>query len=196
MHPVDREGTFRGTNVEYGTKEFPTGAVTIKFKAELTELYDAANESWIPWAEYQMEVYGDSFVVKKDGTLNDESVQALVNHAGWDGSFHSVLDATWRPTPCQFSVKAEEYKGKTFYKAAFINGFDDVPGGSMPQLAPDKVKSLDMRFGMQLRALAGNKMRNQAAPAAGTKPPSPPPAAISPTLAAANAHAEAGQIPF
>lgn len=173
MQPVDREGTFRGLIVEYGTKEFTGGTIAIKFRAELTELYDG--EQWHPWSDYQQEVYGDSFVVKKDASINEAAVNSLVNNAGWDGTFASVNDATWRPTPCQFKVVAEEYKGKTYYKVDFINGFDDVPGGGgLPKIDEQKAKGLDARFGSQLRAIAGNKMRNQA-PVAKSGPPAPPP---------------------
>lgn len=175
MQPCDREGTFRGLIVEYGLKEFESGAVAVKFRAELTEVYDIATGEWIPWQEYQMEVQGDAFVVKKDGTLNDTTVNALVNHAGWSGSFHSISDTTWKPTPCQFAVKSEVYNNKTYYKAAFVNGFDDIPGGgALPQLEPAQAKVLDTRFGAQLRALTGNKMRNQAPPPAANKPSAPP----------------------
>lgn len=196
MNPVDRKGTFRGVIAEYGMKEFPSGAVAIKFRAELTEIYDFDNEQWVPWEEYQMEVWGDSFVVKKDGSLNQTSVDALVNHAGWNGSFHAIFDQTWKPTPCQFSVKGEDYQGKTYYKVGFINGFNDEPGGSMPQLDPDKVRGLDAKFGSQLRALTGNKMRNQAPPPATSKPPAPPTSKPSERLVAAQAHAANGEIPF
>jgi hypothetical protein len=173
MQPVDREGVFRGVIAEYGTKEFTGGTIAIKFRAELTELYDG--EQWHPWTDYQQEVYGDSFVVKKDGSINEAAVNSLVNHAGWDGTFASVNDATWKPTPCQFKVVSEEYKGKTYYKVDFINGFDDVPGGGgLPKIDGQKAKGLDARFGSQLRAIAANKMRNQSAPPAGAKPPAPP----------------------
>ena len=174
MQPCDREGVFRGLIREYGIKEFPTGSVAIKFRAELTEIYDFDGEVWNPWADYDMEVFGDCFVVKKDGTLNEAAIRSLVDNAGWDGRFQSVTDATWKPTPCQFSVKRSEHNGNVYYNAAFVNGFDDVPGGSLPKMDEAKVKGLDARFGSQLRALTGNKMRNQAPPPAGAKPPAPP----------------------
>lgn len=192
MIPVDREGSFRGVILEYGIKEFPSGSVSIKFKAELTEIYDFEQEQWLPW-DYDMEVYGDCFVVKKDGNLNEAAIASLVDNAGWDGKFQSITDQTWKPTPCQFSVKKSEHQGKTYFNAAFINGFDDEPGGSLPQMDPVKVKGLDAKFGSQLRALTGNKMRNQAPPPVGNKPPAPP-KQQAPAMAAAQAAGD--DIPF
>lgn len=193
MQPCDREGAFRGNILEYTVKEFPSGAVSIKYRAELTEIWDGQNEEWIPWADYDMEVWGDCFVVKKDGSLNDAAIKSLVNHAGWDGKFTSLAEQTWKPTPCQFSVKKSEYQGTTYYNAAFVNGFDDAPGGSLAPVDPAAAKGLDSRFGAQLRALTGNKMRNQSPPPANAKPPAPPPSKPEP----AKVHAATGDdIPF
>lgn len=194
----DREGVFRGTISEYGLKEFDSGAVAVKFRADLAEIWDAANQAWHPWAEYEMEVFGDAFVVKKDGTLNEASVNSLVKNAGWDGSFHSITDGKWQPTPCQFTVKRSEYNGKTYYNAAFINGFDDIPGGgALPKLDEDKTKSLDKRFASQLRAIAGNKMRNQAVPPPADKPSAPPKPAANATKQRETVPPAAGDdIPF
>jgi hypothetical protein len=191
----DREGSFRGKIVEYGMKEFASGTVAIKFKAELTEIYDFGNKCWEPWGEYQMEVFGDVFVVKKDGTLNEDAIKSLVDNAGWNGSFHSVEDKTWEPVPCQFSVKRSDHNGKTYFNASFINAFDSVPGGTMPKLDEGKVKSLDTRFSAQLRALVGNKMRNQDSPTANSKPPAPPAAKPEAVAAAASKPGDDG-IPF
>lgn len=191
----DRDGAFRGTIQEYGLKEFPSGAVAIKYRADLEEIYNFDTESWHPCSDWDMEVYGDCFVVKKDGSLNTASVSSLVDHAGWDGQFKSIQDATWEPTPCQFSVKRSEYEGKVYFNAAFINGFDDTPGGgALPMLEPAKVSSLDAKFGSAMRVLTANKMRNQTAPPAGAKPPAPPkPAAKEPP----KVHAATGDdIPF
>ena len=72
-------------------------------------------------------------------------------------------------------------QGKVYFNAAFINGFDDTPGGSLPMLEPAKVSSLEAKFGSAMRVLTANKMRNQSAPPAGAKPPAPPkPAAKEP----------------
>ena len=55
----DRDGAFRGTIQEYGLKEFPSGAVAIKYRADLQEIYNFETESWHPCSDWDMEVYGD-----------------------------------------------------------------------------------------------------------------------------------------
>jgi hypothetical protein len=196
MQPCDRDGTFRGVIVEYGLKDFQSGSTAVKYRAELSEMYNFETEQWMPWEEYQMEVYGDQFVVKKDGKLNTNGVNALMNHAGWNGSFDAIHNNRWRPTPCQFKVTAEEYQGKTYYKVAFINGFDDVPGGSMPSLDEKRVKQLDETFTKQLRALGGNQARNEVAPPAGSRPAPPSKSAPPAKREEAPAPATGDDIPF
>jgi hypothetical protein len=165
----DREGTFRAEINDYGMKEQESGAIAVTIKVGLTEIWNG--EAWEPWEEYGMEAYGDIYVVKKDGTLNKLGVQSLIQHAGWDGNFASVVDRMWQPVPCQVVIKANEYEGNTTYKIAFVNDYDRTPG-QLGTIAPDKAKTLQAKFGGELRALAGNAKRNGDAPK--DKPPAPP----------------------
>jgi hypothetical protein len=127
-----------------------------------------------PWREYDMEAFGDVWIVKKDGALNDRQAKALMQHAGWDASLASISEATWKPTPCQVEITHEKYKDQDQFKISWVNDFNRVPGaGALSNVDSDKVKELEARFGSPLRALQGNVRRNTTAPAG--KKPSPPP---------------------
>lgn len=166
----DRDGNFRGRFTEYGVKEQDSGAVAVQVVCALDEYWQ--DGEWFPWAEYDMEAYGDLYVVKKDGSLNHNQVEALVKHAGWDGNFESLAKGTWQPLACQVVVNSDEYKGNVRHRVSFVNGYDAVPGGRVNPLDPAKAKALQAKFGGELRALAGNSQRS-AAPKPGGKPPAP-----------------------
>ena len=174
MQACDRTGHFRAEIIGYGIKKAESGAVAVTLHCKLTENWDEQAEAWVPWVEFDMEVYGDVWVVKKDGSLSDKQAQKLINFCGWNGSFASIADSTWKPTPCQIEVGREDYQGQTYYKIAWVNGFDSTPGqGNLGNVDAGGIKDLEARFGSPLRALAGNAKRNAGA-TNGNKPPAPP----------------------
>jgi hypothetical protein len=180
MVPCDRTGHFRCDVLDYGLKEMESGAVSVALHVLLTEMWDG--ENWQPWREYGMEAFGDIWIIKKDGVLNDRQAKALMQYAGWDASLTSLSEATWKPTACQVEIGHQKYKDEDQYKINWLNDFNRTPGaGALSNVDGDKVKSLEARFGSPLRALQGNVKRN-AAPANGSKPTPPP---KSPAMAGA-----------
>lgn len=193
---VDREGDFQGVIYEYGLREFDSGTVAISIRARLDAMWNG--EEWEDWKQYDVEAFGSLFIIKRNGELNNTQVESLVRSAGWDGTMNSVVHGTWKPTPCQFSIKSEVYKEATQFKIAFVNPFDRVPGGGMGNIDADKAKQLEAKFGASLRAIAGNVKRNtvasgQSAPPA---PPKPNGAWKPPTVQQSVASAAAEDIPF
>jgi len=177
---IDREGVFQGIITEYGLREkSETGTLAVAIKAQLDAMWNG--EGWDDWKEFEMEASGFLYIIKKDGQPNTGQVESLVRHAGWDGALKSLIDGTWQPTPCQFTIKANEYQGKTDYRIDFINELNRVPG-QMSNVTDDKLKALEAKFGAPLRAIAGSAKRN-AAPAADAKMPKPKKAAPAPTPA-------------
>lgn len=194
MQACDREGAFRAVISDYGLKEMESGAVAVAIKARLTDFWDAANGEWIPWEQYEMEVEGDIWIVKKDGGgVNQNGAESLMRHAGWDGSLESISNATWQPTACQVVVKRDEYKGNVRYKIAFVNALDRTPGG-LSNVDPAKVRELETRYGAQFRAIGGNIKRN--APPAVGRPASPPASAAPPRPPEPAAASSNDKIPF
>lgn len=191
MQPCDRAGNFRANILEYGLKEMDSGAVAVSLHVKLTELFD--NGEWHEWEQFDMECFGDVWIIKKDGSINDKASESLIKHAGWDGNIDSITGETWKPTPCQVVVNKEEYQGRTSYKVAFINDHSRTPG-QMSNVTPEKAKELQNRFGSQLRALVGNVKRNQAP--TGSRPSAPPAPAVVRNPHPASAAAVANDIPF
>jgi hypothetical protein len=191
MQPVDREGQFKAKIIEYGIRSADSGAVAVSLKAHLTELWH--EDHWVPWAEYQQEATGDVWVVKKDGTVSQDSAENLMRCTGWDGSFTSISGKTWEPTDCQVQISKDEYKGQVRYRINYVNPIDRDPTGSMSVVPDDKIRELENRFGAPLRAIRGNVMRNQPAGNGKSAPPAPPKSATPHPESAA---AQAGGIPF
>jgi hypothetical protein len=182
MVPCDRTGNFRAEILDYGLKQMESGAVAVALHVLLTEMWDG--ENWLQWREYDMEAFGDVWIVKKDGALNDRQAKALINFAGWDASLASIADETWKPTPCQVEIAHDRYKDQDQYKISWVNDFNRVPGaGALSNVDAGKLKELEARFGSPLRALQGNVKRNTASPST-KKPPSPPKAAATAAVAA------------
>jgi hypothetical protein len=181
MSQFQYEADCRVNIVEYALKEMDSGAVAIGIRCQIIEWFGTpeggGDKVWFDWREYGEEVTGDIWIVSgkdKGNKLLEKAIESLVNHAGWDGTLESVSNGTWQPTPCQVSVKKENYKGTDYFKASFVNDYNRTPGALAAGVKPEKAKELQNRFGSQLRAIVGNKMRNQAPPSAGSKPPAPP----------------------
>lgn len=172
---LDREGTFRGQVTEYGCRKTDAGAIQLSVYADIEEQWDPELEQWVDWRQYQVEVYGDLNLVKKNGTVNKIQAQALVNHAGWNGEFTSLSQETWQATPCQFVVKQNTWNDNVRYKIEWINAYDRVPGAFTP-LDADTAKALQNKLGGEMRALIGNVTRQKQKPAGA--PAAPPKASV------------------
>ena len=176
---IDREGTFRGTIIEYSLFDRTSGGLALIVTASLKEAWDAENQAWEDWAEYDVQASGFLTLVTKEGKLNRKQTEALIKHTGWDGAFTSIDDESWQPTPCQFVIRENNYQGVKTFQIAFINGHDDEPGGKQ-RLTPERLKALSSQFGSDLRAIAGNVKRQESTPT-GT-PPAPPKKAEAPPM--------------
>jgi hypothetical protein len=183
MPACDRAGHFLAEIIEYGLQQATDAqskSVGVTFRVLLTQMWDG--EKWIDWRQYEMDAYGTSWIVKKDGTVNDRAVEDLCKHCGWDGALSSIAEFTWKATPCRVEVKEDTYKGETRYRVEWINSFDSIPGGGMGNVDSDKLKELETRFGPALRAVTANVRRNQPAPN-GSRPSAPPKPPAAPAMA-------------
>lgn len=164
---IDREGIFRVRAETWKVRRADNSkSVAISFRFAILEQLDG--QEWHDWGQYGgYFVYGDFYVVKKDGTVNAKAVEQLSQSLGWDGSLRTV--ATCAPPDVVVQVKVEEniYNGRTTYRAAWMNPGDFVPTGGGED--EDSVRELDALFGSQLRAAA---VGSGAKPAG--RPPAPP----------------------
>jgi len=162
-NPLEWEGVCRGVIVEHGLFEADSGAEAVNVVADIHDYYDTGltpDGTPIGWencrnSEYQVE--GSIWIIKKDGTINQSQAKSLMQFAGWDGDL-AALDS-WRPTPCSFTIQKDTYRETIRYRIAWINGYDDTPGGGLTNVSPDRAKELQGRYGSQFRALAGNVTR-------------------------------------
>lgn len=187
---ADREGSFKAQIIDYGMKKAESGAIAVTLKVKLMAMWDPETQSWLPWSDYDMEAWGDLYVVKKDSTLNETACKSLINCAGWDGYLESICDKTWQPQDCQVVLQANEYKGVTTYRVGFLNALDRTPGAMMT-LDKESVKQLSAQYGAPLRALAGSA-KAAATPKPNGKPAAPPKAKAKPAPVAAGVGAESG----
>lgn len=176
MSEFQYEGTFRGQIVSYGLHEAESGAKAVNLRVTVEEAWWADDEgvyAWRDWREYGFAVDGSIWVVKKDGSLNENSVRSLMENAGWEANFRQLSEQTWEPRPIQFTVEEDTYKDELRYRIGFINAYDATPGGG--NVSPETARQLDDVYGGALRALAGTMTRNAAKPAgAPTKGPGKP----------------------
>ncbi len=170
MQLVDRVGSFRGRIVKYGLHESDkTKSKGVILTVELDEFYDS--DEWHEWEQYEMEVSGYLNIIKKDGALNEIGVRSLVDHAGWDGILISLVEGTWSPKPIQVKVG---YNDRNEFSISYVNAHDSTPNSGGGNVTPDRAKALQQEYGAQLRALAGNTVRNAKPPAEKPRKPVPP----------------------
>ncbi len=153
---LDRAGIFRAIIKSWGIKQ-SASSQSVAINMEFAILGEIAGNDFVSWHECDEHiVYGDFWIVKKDGGINATTVDSLVAAFGWDGNLRSVNDFP-PAVEVQITVNKETYNDRIFYKASWINHRDYTPG---PDLADDgQIASLDGRFGSMLRAAAASAQR-------------------------------------
>lgn len=172
--PIDREGDFRVKVAEAAVRKEDSGAIGIGIKFQVLEA--KAGDEWQDWREYDVEVDGVFYVMKKDGTAIERTIGDLVNHLGWDGSFVSIEQGSFalNAPDCQVNVGSETYKDKARFRANWINGWD-YEGRGLGNVNSTAAAELDMQLGAKMRAMgAGAKQPAPPAPPTGSRPVTPP----------------------
>lgn len=144
---LNEVGKFRGEIFDYELKEFDSGSVVVKLHIELTEVFESGG-----WFAFEPATFiADVWVVGKKG-LQKTACQNLIEYAGWSGSFASIVERTWHPTPIAVETEMNEKYG---LQTKYINPYES--GGSKTEgVSADSAKSLDSRLGGQLRSLSAN----------------------------------------
>src|SRR3972149_5699232 len=176
MRRPDRAGIFKARVLRWHVRTSQQSqSLAVSMEFQVAAQLDSTN--WVDWSEYEDYcVFGDFWVVGKDGAINTQGVENLVLAIGWDGDLLSVTGAP-PDVVVQITVKEEVYNGQTSYKAAWINPEDFTP---MPQEASaEEVSQLQRRFGPLLRAAATAMKGTKPGTKPGMKPAAAP--ASSPT---------------
>lgn len=171
MRRLDRSGIFRARPVSWSVRASETSQA-VALSIEFLILAQLDGSSWTSWAEYEEHrVFGDFYVIKRDGSVNQTMVEQLAGSLGWSGDLRHVGSAVPEVT-VQITVKEDAYNGQVRFKADWINPGDHVPQPS--GASEGEVGTLQARFGSLLRAAAaGAKPRQKGAapPPAKTTPP-------------------------
>ena len=174
---LSQEGIFKVQPMSWDIRTANSGAVAINFGFIVRE--ELEDGIWASWDGFDQHiVYGDWWVVKRDGKINQGAVDQLVDSLGWDGNLNAVIG----PPPeriVQVSVKGEVYEGVTRYKAQWMNPEDYAgkPGGG--GATEQEAQQLQNRFGSLLKAAAavsrqGAPKEAKAKPASGPRGPQEP----------------------
>lgn len=183
QHQLEDEGVYRAFPIAWTVEEKESGAVSIAFEFGIRSKWHGKEAGWsVDWAPGYFTT-NRTWVVKKNGDLNQTAVDNLGKCKLWNGDW----DALAGPPPNVFvlvTVGAETYEGKLRYRADWINPDADEPtarGGFAPA-DPNVLATLRSRFQSKTRAIAGGTGGGPA-PA----PPTPTPAAPGATPAAPTA---------
>lgn len=187
MNDLDRIGVFRAKPVSWVVKTFKASrsvAIGVEFKiiAQLDE-----SDSWQSWEEFEPHrVFGDFFIVGREGQPNTKTCGRLRDALGWSGNLKlgQVPDVEVR-----IEVESEVYQGTTRFKVKWLNPLDYMPESF--GASPEEVGQLEAQFGSLLRAAAAGSVK-KAAPA----PKAPPTKKAAPAEPFNPATVDPDQIPF
>lgn len=164
---LDRTGIFKVIPQSWQVRRKETGSVAISFRflviAELT-----SSSEWHDWTQYgEFQVYGDYYVIGKNGQVNQKTVEQLSASIGWRGTLGEIAKAPPPKVVVQVKVEENTFNGKTTYRAGWMNPGDYVP--TMGGEDAETISTLDAQFGSLLRAAANSTQRPTG------KPPAPSP---------------------
>lgn len=175
---LDRPGYFKARVLDHSIDAKDGGVPFYKMQFGIIESQNAAG-GWENIEQYQLQIIGYFYPIKKDNTVNTNTYNNLRECTGWNGAGLDTLHALdLSALILQIEVNAEEYLGKTTLKVGWIHP-EDYEGGFKKLDAP-KVKALAMQYGSILRASAGPVAAKPAAASAPrpTAPTARPPSAV------------------
>lgn len=183
MLKLDRPGIFKATVLHWSFKAFPgkmSRAVNIGFKIT-AQLGDG--NVWQDWSGYEDHtVYGDFFIVGKDGRVLVEQLERLSESLKWNGDVRDIPNGLPPEIEVQIKVEEEIYENKPRYKAMWINP-KEYTGGRHNQTDIEEVSNFHNQYGSQIRAAIGAKAfeRDKTLPKSrSSKPPKKAPPTICP----------------
>lgn len=181
---IDRAGTFKASFTSRVVNNTGKNSL-LTFVAGFQLVQEMINSEWEP-VDGDYDITGYFYLVCKDGTLNEITMDNLKKATGWTGGDPFWLDTEDLSTIwVQLKIEFETYEGKTRPRIKYINHVDSTGVGVEP--ASDKErKAIMAQFGAKFRATAGGTPRPAPAPKAGTKPTTAAPAKKSEPVPAAD----------
>jgi hypothetical protein len=172
----NREGRFKASIGDHGVAETgPNNLAT--FVCQYKPVAELVNGEWADVDE-DFEISGYHYLEKKDGSINQVTIDSLKAAFGWDGRDPFWLqDANMGATVVQIKLGFEEYEGKQRIKVQFVDAADASPR-DVPKADDNSRRSINTRLGAKFRALAGGS------PAPAPKPTTSRPTAAKPATSA------------
>ena len=168
MSLIDRASTFRGRIADHGVSKSSGGFPQLILQLAATEIYDADEQAWVDWSEYDVNEIQAYLVLfgGKGETLNSQQVKKVT---GWDGlSFAGLAALDLSETKIQFRVEENTYEGKTSLQVSWIDEYDAEPGRTVRKLDAAEMKALDAQYANMLKS-SGKKAAPTKAPGKVTK---------------------------
>lgn len=190
MRQIDRKGIFQAVPREWRVRTTDnSSAVAVSLDFDLLAQWNGTG--WDDWSQYELHTaFGDYWVIKRDRTVNQGTVEQLAASLGWDGN----LDSVHGDPPnvlVQITIKDETFQGKTRFKAGWMNPGDWSPGPA--GAPPEEVSQLSSQFGSLLMAAAAGAAK-QAKPVPAPARTEEAPAAAAPAAAQAPAQPQDGPL--
>lgn len=174
---VDRTGIFRVRPLSWTleqSEKSDSQSVAVAIQYGIVQEYAQPDqgepfwgEAWPPgWC-----VYGRTYIVKRDGQVNEPAVLALKEAGIWNGDI-DAFNASPPDVVAIVTVQENEYQGRVSMRADWLQPNADVPrtgGGGLKPADPGVMASMKSRFGGSFRAIGGAAPSGQAA-----APPQPP----------------------
>lgn len=153
MPRLREEGRFCARVIGARVKEFESGAAAQSLQFEVYSQYRDGQ-----WADHEPEhVWGDVWLVKKDGTAYPKAIENLVAVFGWDGDVESWFDEGGdirADLPaCQIVTRAKDEK---YLEVAWVNPLSSDPEehGSGTGASDDHSARIKAKYGAQIGAIA------------------------------------------
>lgn len=149
---LDRPGIFKAKPFDWSIQPSDkTKSVAVSIGFLILSQYE--DGEWISWEDYEPHVTrGWFYIIGKDGNLNQTAVDQLVKSLDWYGDLKAIKNGLPPDVVVQINVKANEYNGKTTFKAGWMNPENFVPEAF--GASDDEVSGLTAQFGSLLRAAA------------------------------------------
>ncbi|MCO6438969.1 MAG: hypothetical protein J5J06_17885 [Phycisphaerae bacterium] len=167
-----RPGRYKARVIESGLTllgDMRLATVVVNYQC----IAELVHGEWLPIDE-DVSICGYHFIQKRDGSLNQHTINALRDALGWDG-----LDVRWfeqanlRDVDVQLSCDWEEFEGQQRMRVKFLNPAD-YAGGGVPHADAALMQSLAAQLNPKLRAFSGGAAPARPAQAARPAPAAPP----------------------
>lgn len=178
MTMPSREGRFRACVTDRSVTETGQNKLAT-FVARYSILEEFVDGAWADVSGEGLSIDGYHYLEKRDGAVNEFTIDALKAAFSWDGRDVYWLEDNDLPD-CQITLAYEEYNGQERLKTKWLNPYD-FEGGMVSKATPEVRKRLSAKLGPKLRAIAGTTPAAQRPTGTPKTPPRAAPKPAGPT---------------